>query len=68
MKKDFVTVKHLETGAIGRVPRRIAEHEVLGRDLVIVPDGTKPRVPLGGGHLETPVEEEQVEETTEEEK
>lgn len=43
---DFVTVRNTLNGGVARVRRRIAEHAVFGLDLEIVPDGTKPSIPL----------------------
>lgn len=46
MINDIVTVRNLLNGGVAKVRRRIAEHEVFGKHLEIVPDGTKPIVPL----------------------
>lgn len=43
---DLVTVRNLVNGGVAKVRRRIAEHDVFGVHLEIVPDGTKPLVPL----------------------
>lgn len=43
---EYVTVRNTVTGGVGKVRRRIAEHEVFGLHLEIVPDGTKPTVLL----------------------
>lgn len=43
---DYVTVRNTLNGGVTRVRRRIAEHAVFGKHLEIVPDGTKPSVPL----------------------
>lgn len=43
---DLVTVRHRINGGIAKVHRHIAEHEVFGEHLEIVPDGTKPLIPL----------------------
>lgn len=43
---DLVTVRNRINGGVAKVRRRIAEHDVFGEHLEIVPDGTKPRVPL----------------------
>lgn len=43
---DLVTVRNLTNGGVAKVRRRIAEHDVFGKHLEIVPDGTKPRVAL----------------------
>lgn len=43
---EYVTVRNTVTGGVGKVRRRIAEHAVFGLHLEIVPDGTKPTVPL----------------------
>lgn len=61
MTKELVTVRNLETGRVGKVTRHIAEHKIFGAHLEIVPAGTKPKVPLGGGHLVIPSEPEIVE-------
>lgn len=42
MSKEFVTVRNTVTGEVGKVRRSIAEHEVFGKCLEIVPAGTKP--------------------------
>lgn len=65
MSKEMVTVRNRETGRVGKVPRHIAEHKIFGAHLEIVPAGTKPKVPLGGGHLVIPSEPETVEEKEE---
>lgn len=54
MSKKIVTVRNKETGRVGEVPEHLALHPVLGKDLEIVPFGTKSRVPLGGKHLTIP--------------
>ena len=43
---ELVTVRNTATGGVAKVRRNIAEHEYFGEILEIVPDGTKPRVPL----------------------
>lgn len=43
---DLVTVRNLVNGGVAKVRRNIAEHPVFGKHLDIVPDGTKPLVPL----------------------
>lgn len=43
---ELVTVRNLLNGGVARVRRNIAEHPVFGKHLEIVPDGSKPRVPL----------------------
>ena len=43
---ELVTVRHRLNGGVTRVRRNIAEHEVFGEHLEIVPDGTKPLIPL----------------------
>lgn len=46
MSNEIVTVRNLVTRKVGQVRRRIAEHDVLGKNLEIVPDGTKSFVSL----------------------
>jgi len=43
---EYVTVRNTVTGGVGKVRRWIAEHSLFGKVLEIVPDGTKPTVPL----------------------
>lgn len=46
MSNEFVTVRNLLNGGVAKVRPHIANHEVFGKNLEIVPDGTKPLVPL----------------------
>lgn len=46
MSNEFVTVRNLLNGGVAKVRPHIANHEVFGKNLEIVPDGTKPIVPL----------------------
>lgn len=46
MSNEFVTVRNLLNGGVAKVRPHIANHEVFGKNLEIVPDGTKPNVPL----------------------
>lgn len=43
---ELVTIRNTATGGVAKVRRNIAEHEIFGQFLEIVPDGTKPLVPL----------------------
>lgn len=43
---EYVTVRNLLDGQVGKVRRNIVEHEIFGEHLEIVPAGTKPLVPL----------------------
>lgn len=43
---ELVTVRNTLNGGVAKVRRNIAEHPVFGKDLEIVPDGTKPLIPL----------------------
>ena len=43
---ELVTVRNTTNGGVARVRRNIAEHEIFGEHLEIVPDGTKPLIPL----------------------
>lgn len=54
MSKDMVTVRNRDTGKVGVYPRKLVDHKIFGARLEIVPAGTKPKVPLGGGKLEVP--------------
>lgn len=56
MSRDMVTARNLDTGKVGKYRRSIVEHKIFGARLEIVPAGTKPKVPLGGGKLEVPSE------------
>lgn len=42
MSNEFVTVRNLLNGGVAKVRPHIANHEVFGKNLEIVPDGTKP--------------------------
>lgn len=42
MSDEFVTVRNLLNGGVAKVRPHIANHEVFGKNLEIVPDGTKP--------------------------
>lgn len=46
MNEEFVTVRNLLNGGIARVRPRIANHPVFGKNLKIVPPGSRPFVPL----------------------
>lgn len=46
MSNEFVTVRNLLNGGVAKVRPHIANHEVFGKNLEIVPDGTKPLIPL----------------------
>lgn len=46
MSNEYVTVRNKVTRKVGRLRRRIAEHDYFGRNLEIVPDGTKSHVGL----------------------
>lgn len=43
---EFVTIRNRLNGQVAKVRRNVAEHEIFGEVLEIVPDGTKPLVPL----------------------
>lgn len=43
---EMITARNTEDGSVGRYPRKIVEHQVLGKYLEEVPFGTKPRVTL----------------------
>lgn len=43
---EMVTVRNRLNGGVTQVYRKIAEHAVFGKNLEIVPDGTKPTIPL----------------------
>lgn len=43
---EIVTARNTEDGSVGRYPRSIVGHPVLGKYLEEVPFGTKPRIPL----------------------
>lgn len=43
---ELVTVRNTLNGGVAKVRRNIAEHSVFGKHLEIVPDGTKPMIPL----------------------
>jgi hypothetical protein len=42
MSNEFVTVRNILNGGVAKVRPHIANHEVFGKNLEIVPDGTKP--------------------------
>lgn len=46
MSSEFVTVRNLLNGGVAKVRPHIANHEVFGKNLEIVPDGTKPLIAL----------------------
>lgn len=46
MSNEYVTVRNLVTRKVGQVRRRIAEHAIFGKNLEIVPEGTKSYVSL----------------------
>lgn len=64
---ELVTVRNTVNRGVTKVRRRIAEHPVFGKHLEIVPDGTKPYVPLtqivdeARPQLLAPVTEDEVE-------
>lgn len=43
---DYVTVQNLDTGEVSQLRRSLAEHDLFGARLKIVPAGTKKRVRL----------------------
>lgn len=43
---DMVTVRNLLNGGVAVVKRSFAVHEKFGKNLEIVPDGSKPKVSL----------------------
>lgn len=46
MSNEYVPVRNLVTRQVGKVRRRIAEHDIFGKNLEIVPEGTKSYVSL----------------------
>lgn len=46
MSNEIVTVRNLVTRKVGQVRRRIADHSIFGKNLEIVPEGTKSHVSL----------------------
>lgn len=46
MNQEFVTVRNLDTGKVGKVRRKIAEHPLYGLRLEIVSPGSKDLVSL----------------------
>ena len=46
MSNEFVTVRNLLNGGVAKVRPHIANHEVFGKNLEIVPAGTKPIVSI----------------------
>lgn len=61
MSNEFVTVRNTVNGGVAKVRPRIAEHDVFGKHLEVVPDGTKPLKSLSDLVQETldePLDEE----------
>lgn len=46
MSNEYVTVRNKVTRKVGQVRRRIAEHAIFGKNLEIVPEGTKSYISL----------------------
>lgn len=43
---EMITARNTQDGTVGRYPRYLVDHPVIGRHLEEVPHGTKPTVPL----------------------
>ena len=46
MENEYVTVRSLDSGLVGRIPVHLAEHEVFGARLEVVEDDAKDRISI----------------------